>query len=228
MITADIRETELTHTDSVVRAAAVKRGGMTPEQHERALTDPDWRVRCAAVELGGLTPEQYERTLTDKDIDVRYVAVGLGGLTPEQHERALTDTSPFVRGAAVMLGGLTPEQRARARKDTHTDVHLAAMYESEFGGVPVVANIDKAIMDSVEQFGLNMESWHCGTTHCRAGWAIHLAGKAGYALEELIGPELAGRAIYRKSRPGMPAPNFFAPHDAVMQDLRRCAMNENN
>ncbi len=40
---------------------------------------------------------------------------------------------------------------------------------------------------------LDMSDWHkCGTTHCIAGWAIHLAGPDGYRLEKEVGPAAAG------------------------------------
>jgi hypothetical protein len=40
---------------------------------------------------------------------------------------------------------------------------------------------------------LEMSVWHtCGTTHCIAGWAIHLAGEPGRAMESMMGAEVAG------------------------------------
>ena len=40
---------------------------------------------------------------------------------------------------------------------------------------------------------LNMGAWHsCDTTHCIAGWAIHQAGDEGRALEQRVGPYMAG------------------------------------
>ena len=44
---------------------------------------------------------------------------------------------------------------------------------------------------------LKMDVWHsesggCGTSHCIAGWAVHLEGDAGYALEREVGPAAAG------------------------------------
>ena len=40
---------------------------------------------------------------------------------------------------------------------------------------------------------LEMETWHtCETTHCMAGWAIHLAGEPGKIMEKMLGPELTG------------------------------------
>lgn len=71
---------------------------------------------------------------------------------------------------------------------------------------------------------LDMGDWHaCKTTHCRAGWAINLAGEAGYKLESLVGSCAAGALIYAKSRPGKPVPDFFASTKAAMADIRECA-----
>jgi hypothetical protein len=68
-----------------------------------------------------------------------------------------------------------------------------------------------------------MRDWHvCETTHCRAGWAILLAGKAGYELEAKLGSaELAGVAIYRASTGRVPY--FFDTTERALADIRRCA-----
>jgi hypothetical protein len=69
-----------------------------------------------------------------------------------------------------------------------------------------------------------MGHWHdesCRTTHCRAGWAIHLAGAAGYALEKQHGPQRAGAMLYRASTGR--APHFFASNERALEDIRRCA-----
>lgn len=43
---------------------------------------------------------------------------------------------------------------------------------------------------------LNMDTWHtCETTHCLAGWAVHLAGVAGKALERFTSPSVAGAIL---------------------------------
>ena len=40
---------------------------------------------------------------------------------------------------------------------------------------------------------LHMSTWHkCETSHCIAGWAIHLAGPVGYVLEKAVGAPTAG------------------------------------
>ena len=92
-------------------------------------------------------------------------------------------------------------------------------------GVPIVPNIDAAILAAIgkDASGLNMNDWHCKTTHSRAGWAVKLAGKAGKALEKRFGTGTAGALIYAASRPGMPVPNFFATNADALADLRKCA-----
>jgi hypothetical protein len=41
-----------------------------------------------------------------------------------------------------------------------------------------------------------MGSWHtCETTHCIAGWAVHLAGEEGKALEVKHDTHLAGLSL---------------------------------
>ena len=43
---------------------------------------------------------------------------------------------------------------------------------------------------------LEMETWHaCETTHCLAGWAVHLSGVAGKALETVTSPSVAGAIL---------------------------------
>jgi len=93
--------------------------------------------------------------------------------------------------------------------------------------VPVIKDIDQTILDAVQRQGnaLDMSSWHsCETTHCRAGWAIHLAGEAGYKLEKEVGSAVAGLLIYAASG-SKPAPDFFASNAVAMQDMQRRARN---
>ena len=90
---------------------------------------------------------------------------------------------------------------------------------------PAIPHIDAAILAAIARDGcrLEMAVWHeCDTTHCRAGWAIHLAGEAGYALERRFGASVAGALIYSASRP-RPVPNWFASSDEALADLRKCA-----
>ena len=96
-------------------------------------------------------------------------------------------------------------------------------------GVPVVPNLHQSILAAIEHGGkLDMSTWHtCETTHCRAGWAVTLAGGAGKALEGKIGPAAAGALITLASCPWMKrVPNFYASNEAAMADIKACAERE--
>lgn len=96
--------------------------------------------------------------------------------------------------------------------------------------VPILTNIHQQVWAAVSQPGaLNMSQWHvCSTTHCRAGWVVHLAGAAGYRLAEQLGHEDAARRIYQASDPKMVLPwnAFYRTNEKAMADMERCAMEE--
>lgn len=110
-----------------------------------------------------------------------------------------------------------------------TDANLSRVRLREAVGLPpapVVIDIDRAILEAIgDGSTFDMTAWHseCRTTHCRAGWAIELAGKEGYALEARLGPSVAGALIYNASRPGVDVPNFICSTRRALADLRRCA-----
>jgi uncharacterized protein YjbI with pentapeptide repeats len=116
------------------------------------------------------------------------------------------------------------------------DAYLAGAYlagaDKEPLAIPVIPKIDAVILAAIEKGGtLNMDSWHgsagwCGTTHCRAGWAVHCAGVPGRELEKKIGTQAAGAMIYRASRPGHAAPWFFAADDDALADIKKCAAEQ--
>ena len=88
--------------------------------------------------------------------------------------------------------------------------------------VPAIPDIDATILAAIEASGaaLNMARWHtCETSHCRAGWAIHLAGDAGYALEKRLGPSAAGALIYAAAG-SHPVPEWTVTDDAALEDMR--------
>ena len=113
------------------------------------------------------------------------------------------------------------------REPHRSNAERAADYRARHPEVPVVPNLDGQILALIEsgKGALDMSHWHscsCSTTHCRAGWAIHLAGDAGYALErQLRDPARAGRAIYRASTGR--SPHFYATNESALEDIRRCA-----
>jgi uncharacterized protein YjbI with pentapeptide repeats len=93
-------------------------------------------------------------------------------------------------------------------------------------GVPVIPNIDAAILRELKHGGtLYMLAWHsasCDTVHCRAGWAVHLAGDAGRELERRFGAGVAGALIYAASG-SHPTPDWHAKHQDALADLQRRA-----
>ena len=108
---------------------------------------------------------------------------------------------------------------------TGADLRGADLSRAVLSGVPIVPHIDAAILAAIEAGGtLDMGDWHtCETTHCRAGWAITLAGEAGAKLETQFGPAAAGALIYAASRPGKLIPDFCATDEDALADLRACA-----
>jgi len=112
------------------------------------------------------------------------------------------------------------EERARRYRERHPEV-------------PVVDNLDSQILELVTAGAgvLEMSAWHgeggvCGTTHCRAGWAVHLAGKAGIDLERKLDAHRAGRMIYLASTGRVPW--FFASNERALEDIALCAAEEQN
>lgn len=67
-----------------------------------------------------------------------------------------------------------------------------------------------------------MSTWHtCETTHCRAGWAVHLAN--AYELEKKTSPVFAAMQIYRVSGYEISPCRFFDNNEKAMADMERLA-----
>jgi hypothetical protein len=143
---------------------------------------------------------------------------------------------PFVRRVpSADAPPLSREERATRRLARQSE--RAARYRVEHPSVPVVQHLDARIERGIDTgaIALDMGNWHglgpsgveatpeaCGTTHCRAGSAVYLAGEAGYALERELGSaEEAGRAIYLASTGRVPY--FYSSNDRALADIRRCA-----
>jgi hypothetical protein len=95
--------------------------------------------------------------------------------------------------------------------------------------VPVIEDIHKAVLAAVESDGckLDMGDWHrCETTHCRAGWVVHLAGKAGYELEGRTSTLFAAQQIYKASGYEISPCRFFDANEIAMADIKRLAEAE--
>ncbi len=105
------------------------------------------------------------------------------------------------------------------------DLSGAVLRDGQLAGVPRIENIHRAVYYAASQPGaLDMGQWHCGTTHCRAGWVVTLAGDAGKALEWAIGTPAAAAVIYLASDPNIERiPDFYAENDAALEDMKRMA-----
>ena len=152
--------------------------------------------------------------LTDADLtDADLTDADLAGASNLPSDVTATDPhEPYERKVTPRAQRLA--ERAKAYRELHPDV-------------PVVEQLDRKILALIDAGtgSLNMSDWHtCETTHCRAGWAIHLAGAAGYALEKRYDAERAGVMIYRASTGRVP--NFFASNERALEDIKMCASEE--
>ncbi len=100
-------------------------------------------------------------------------------------------------------------------------------------GCPIkIEHIHQRVYEAASQEGaLDMRSWHadgsCGTTHCRAGWVVHLAGDAGRALEWVMGTPTAAAMIYMASDPQLERiPDFYCTNAEALEDMQRLAEAE--
>ena len=110
-----------------------------------------------------------------------------------------------------------------------SDANLRGANLSGADWIPKIPHIHSAVYAAASQpAALEMGSWHqtgyCGTTHCRAGWVVVLAGPAGRAMEGLIGTPAAAALIYQASDPTLERiPNFYDSNDAALADMKRLA-----
>ena len=93
--------------------------------------------------------------------------------------------------------------------------------------IPIIKNIHAKVLEAVSRKGaLSVCAWHkCDTTHCRAGWVVHLAGAAGYNLEKRLSDiDHAARYIYQKSSNiQVSSDRFYESRKDTMADIKRCA-----
>jgi hypothetical protein len=106
------------------------------------------------------------------------------------------------------------------------DVRGADLRGSQYIRVP---QLHQKILAAIDGGGsIEMGDWHtCETTHCRAGWAIHLAGNIGRYLESQYGPAMAGALITQASCPWLEkVPDFYANNEDALADIKACAERE--
>ena len=106
------------------------------------------------------------------------------------------------------------------------DLRGAFLRDADLYRVP---QLHARILDAIERGGsLEMQKWHtCETTHCRAGWAVILAGPVGKYMEAQMGTAAAGALITVASCPWMEkVPDFYATNEAAMAEIKVCAERE--
>ena len=105
----------------------------------------------------------------------------------------------------------------------------AVLSDAVLRGVPKIKDIHQTVFSAASHpEALNMQNWHtCDTTHCRAGWVVHLAGEGGKALEWALGTPAAAAIIYLASDPQIEKiPDFYATNYAALEDMKRLADQE--
>ena len=138
----------------------------------------------------------------------------------------------YLRGAnlrgAYLRGAYLRGAYLRGANLSDANLSDANLSDSKYEDVPRVPKLDVKLLKIIEsgEGTLNMASWHtCETTHCRAGWAVQLAGKEGFDLEKKLGSTAAaGALIYHRSTGRIP--DFYASDDDALADIVACAADQ--
>ena len=133
----------------------------------------------------------------------------------------------YLRGAYLSGADL---RGADLRGADLSDAYLsgADLRGADLSDAPVIEDIHAKVYAAASQPGaLDMGKWHCGTSHCRAGWVVTLAGQPGLDLEAKIGTPAAAMAIYMASDPERwkeeRLPDFYCGNAEALADMARMA-----
>jgi uncharacterized protein YjbI with pentapeptide repeats len=224
---ADLRRADLTDavlTDAVLTDADLTDAVLTDAVLTDAdLTDADLTgaVLTDAVLTGAVLTDAVLTGAVLTDADLRRA---------DLRRADLTDAD--LRRADLRRADLTGAEDAAKR--AAREARRAERFRARNPSIPSIHDLDAQILARVERDpgSFDMSTWHsddhsdevCGTTHCRAGWAIVLAGAAGRELENRYGPYAAGAKIYIASTGRVP--DFHASDEAALNDIRACAANQ--
>lgn len=136
--------------------------------------------------------------------------------------RVAVRAKAYLRGADLSGANLSEADLSGA------DLSGADLRGAYLSGAPVIDDIHAKVYAAASQPGaLDMGSWHCGTSHCRAGWVVTLAGQPGLDLEAKIGTPAAAMAIYMASDPerwkNERLPDFYCDNATALADMARMA-----
>ena len=146
------------------------------------------------------------------------------------------DLRGAVLSGAVLSGAVLSGAVLRGAVLSGAVLRDADLSGADLSGAPKIENIHQKVYEAASApKALDMGIWHddayeegnCGTTHCRAGWVVALAGKEGRELEERIGTPAAASLIYLASDPDLDRfPNFYCGNEAALADMKRLAEAE--
>jgi hypothetical protein len=93
---------------------------------------------------------------------------------------------------------------------------------------PKIENIHQKVYAAASvQGAFDMKTWHCNTTHCRAGWVTELAGLAHSDMEKRLSVPGLAALIYRASDPDLiNIPNFYCDNETALADMKHMAEQE--
>ena len=103
-----------------------------------------------------------------------------------------------------------------------SDANLSGATLPHISTFPIDLEMARVIEQSPDLF--NMSEWHsrCGTTHCRAGWAVNLH-PTGLTLESIYGTSAAAAMIYAKCSVSAKVPDWHASNEDAIEDIRERA-----
>lgn len=163
------------------------------------------------------------------DIAGKTYAVQLGYAVREAIANRANLRDADLRGANLSVANL------RGANLRDADLCGAVLRGADLCGadwLPKIENIHRAVYEAaIKPDALDMGQWHrngwCGTTHCRAGHVVVLAGAGGRVLEGVMGTNTAAALIYQASDPTLErVPNFYSTNDEALADMRRLAEAE--
>jgi hypothetical protein len=150
-------------------------------------TPVSWKIRLAV--LWGIKRGESlsEADLSEADLS----EADLSGADLNRADLYDADLSGADLSGANLSGADLSEADLRGANlsGAKTDFEIATPEQA----APRIIAVAKA---ALEPNALKMAYWHtCETTHCIAGWAIHLAGEGGKALADKFNPHIAGLSL---------------------------------